>query len=87
MIPMTHAQERVYNFLRANLTLGNVCPSFAEIAAGLNMKAVSNVHEHIVQLEKKGWLQRSGSGKRGLTLTSNSVCPYCGKNLSAERGH
>lgn len=82
MIPLTHSQERVYDFVKAHLVLGRTCPSFAEIAKGLNMNAVSNVHHHVVQLEKKGWLERSASGKRGLMLAKPSTCPHCGGDLN-----
>lgn len=81
MIPLTPSQQRVYDFIRASLTLGSICPSLKEIAAGLGLKAESSIHSHIESLVEKGWLKRKYNRARSLRLAKSKTCPHCGGEL------
>ena len=46
------------------------CPSYEEIAHGLQLASLATVHKHIIALESKGYLKRGFNQSRSLELTS-----------------
>jgi repressor LexA len=44
------------------------CPSYEEIARGLNLASLATVHKHITLLEKKSYLKRGFNQSRSLEL-------------------
>jgi len=45
------------------------CPSYEEIARGLQLASLATVHKHITALEQKGYLKRGFNQSRSLELT------------------
>lgn len=45
------------------------CPSYDEIAHGLQLASLATVHKHIIALERKGYLKRGFNQSRSLELS------------------
>ena len=45
------------------------CPSYEEIAHGLQLASLATVHKHIIALDRKGYLKRGFNQSRSLELT------------------
>ena len=55
-----------------NVPLGSVCPvaipSFEEIAEQFNYNSLATVHEHLSNLERKGYIKRSYNESRSIEI-------------------
>ena len=49
------------------------CPSYEEIAKGLDLASLATVHKHISILETKNYLKRGFNQSRSLEITAKSV--------------
>jgi len=74
MRPLTHRQQRVLNFLQKKVDEQGLPPSIREIGEALNISSLRGVTDHLVALEKKGYLYRS-SHSRGIRLTGTQPSP------------
>lgn len=80
---LTPQMARVLEFVREQQAASGICPSFAEIAAGVGLKGRSSVHKAVVGLEERGAISclRSASGSmknRGISIVTPKNCPHCG---------
>src|SRR3981081_2254032 len=50
-------------------------PSFEEIATQFNYNALATVHEHLTNLERKGYIKRAYNESRGIELVPSDVLP------------
>jgi repressor LexA len=66
---LTPKQKAVLDFVAQFLEERGFCPSFHEIAKGLNLTSLATVHKHVSILEAKGYLKRSYNHSRSLELT------------------
>lgn len=66
-IPLTPAQRRLYDFVRAHVAGHGYAPSFEEIARHLTYTSLSTVYEHLQNLEAKGWIRRDRNRARAIT--------------------
>lgn len=62
-------QREVLDFIKKHLEKQGFPPSYREIGAALDIGSTNAVRDHILALERKGFLERKGSRSRGLTLT------------------
>ncbi len=62
-------QREVLDFIKKHLEKQGFPPSYREIGAELDIGSTNAVRDHILALERKGYLERKGSRSRGLTLT------------------
>jgi len=67
---VTKRQREVLDFITDFQERNHYCPSFEEIARGLDLRSLATVHKHIDNLEKKGLLQRSHNRSRSIDISS-----------------
>ena len=64
MKKLTKMQQKVYDYIAQFMTKWGYPPSVREICAELNFKSPSTAHFHILNLEKKGYLEHdAGKGR------------------------
>ena len=66
MVYMTKRQKEILDFVRSFQAAKGYAPSLEEIAAHFKLSAVSTVHEHLVNLGKKGLLRRGWNRARSI---------------------
>lgn len=67
---LTKRQKQVLDFIAGFVDENGYCPSFEEIARGLDLASLATVHKHISVLESKGYLKRGFNQSRSLELSS-----------------
>jgi repressor LexA len=65
---LTKRQKEVLDFIAAFVDENGYCPSYEEIARGLNLASLATVHKHISVLEAKSYLKRGFNQSRSLEL-------------------
>ena len=65
---LTKRQKQVLDFIAGFLDDNGYCPSYEEIAHGLELASLATVHKHISVLESKGYLKRGFNQSRSLEL-------------------
>lgn len=70
-------------------TSGGVSPSLAEIARGVDMKAVSAVKRIVDRLVADGAITKVPNEHRSIKIVrgSDANCPTCGKPYGKEHAH
>jgi repressor LexA len=66
---LTKRQKQVLDFISRFQDDNGYCPSFQEIAGGLELASLATVHKHILALEAKNYLKRGFNQSRSLELT------------------
>jgi repressor LexA len=57
---LTKRQKQVLDFIANFVDEQGYCPSYEEIARGLELASLATVHKHISVLEAKSYLKRGG---------------------------
>ena len=70
---LTKRQKQVLDFIAGFVDENGYCPSFEEIAKGLQLASLATVHKHISVLESKSYLRRGFNKSRSLELTQKYV--------------
>jgi repressor LexA len=70
---LTKRQKQVLDFIGNFVDENGYCPSFEEIARGLDLASLATVHKHISVLEGKNYLKRGFNQSRSLELTPKYV--------------
>src|SRR5215470_7636782 len=70
---LTKRQKQVLDFIANFVDDNGYCPSYDEIAKGLNLASLATVHKHISVLEGKGYLKRGFNQSRSLELSPKYV--------------
>ena len=65
---LTKRQKQVLDFIAGFAEDNGYCPSYEEIARGLDLASLATVHKHISNLEKKGLLTRDYNRSRSIDL-------------------
>ena len=67
---LTKRQKQVLDFIAGFVDENHYCPSYEEIARGLQLASLATVHKHISVLESKSYLKRGFNQSRSLELTA-----------------
>jgi repressor LexA len=67
-MPLTKRQKQVLDFISQFQDENGYCPSYEEIAQGLDLASLATVHKHIAALETKNYLKRGFNRSRSLEL-------------------
>ncbi len=67
-MPLTKRQKQVLDFIARFQDENGYCPSYEEIAHGLELASLATVHKHISALESKAYLKRGFNQSRSLEL-------------------
>jgi len=70
---LTKRQKQVLDLIADFVDDNGYCPSYEEIARGLNLASLATVHKHISVLEAKNYLKRGFNQSRSLELTPKYV--------------
>jgi len=65
---LTKRQKQVLDFIAGFVEENGYCPSYEEIARGLELASLATVHKHISVLETKAYLKRGFNQSRSLEL-------------------
>src|SRR5579862_3185016 len=65
---LTKRQKQVLDFIARFVDDNGYCPSYEEIARGLELASLATVHKHISVLETKSYLKRGFNQSRSLEL-------------------
>jgi repressor LexA len=66
---LTKRQKQVLDFISTFVDENGYCPSYDEIAKGLNLASLATVHKHISVLEGKNYLKRGFNQSRSLEVS------------------
>ena len=66
---LTKRQKQVLDFIADFVDENGYCPSYEEIAHGLDLASLATVHKHIAALEAKSYLKRGFNQSRSLELS------------------
>jgi repressor LexA len=73
---LTKRQKQVLDFIAGFLGENGYCPSYEEIARGLELASLATVHKHISVLETKNYLKRGFNQSRSIELTPKYLQEY-----------
>jgi repressor LexA len=68
-MPLTKRQKEILDYLGAFIEGKGYAPSFEEIAEAFGYSSLATVHEHLSNLERKGYLRKSYNESRSLEIT------------------
>ena len=65
-MPLTKRQREILNYLTVYSEQNGYAPSFEEIAENFDYNSLATVHEHLTNLERKGYIKRSYNESRAI---------------------
>ncbi|MCH7682775.1 MAG: transcriptional repressor LexA [Gemmatimonadetes bacterium] len=68
MMPLTKRQREIMDYLGAYIEEKQYAPSFEEIAQHFSFSSLATVHEHLTNLEQKGFIRRSHNESRSIEI-------------------
>jgi len=78
-MPLTKRQSEILTFLQGYIRDHGYAPSFEEIAGQFGFQSLATVHEHLTNLERKGYIQRTHNESRAI-----EVLPPKGQAVASE---
>jgi repressor LexA len=73
---LTTRQKQVLDFIANFVDESGYCPSYEEIARGLELASIATVHKHISVLQSKNYLKRGFNQSRSLELSPRFLQEY-----------
>ena len=67
-MPLTKRQREILTYLGSYSDSNGYAPSFEEIADQFNYNSLATVHEHLSNLERKGYIKRSYNESRAIEI-------------------
>ena len=67
-MPLTKRQREILSYLSDYNEANGYAPSFEEIASRFNYNSLATVHEHLTNLERKGYIRRSYNESRSIEV-------------------
>ena len=74
-MPLTKRQREILSYLSEYAEENGYAPSFDEIARRFDYKSLATVHEHLSNLERKGYIKRSYNESRAIEILPSDVFP------------
>ncbi|MBK8249193.1 MAG: transcriptional repressor LexA [Gemmatimonadetes bacterium] len=72
-MPLTKRQREILTFLETYAARYGYAPSFEEIAEEFSYNSLATVHEHLSNLERKGYIRRSYNESRSIEVLPSEV--------------
>jgi len=72
-MPLTKRQRQILDYLTSYGAEHGYAPSFEEIAEHFNYNSLATVHEHLSNLERKGYIRRSYNESRAIEILPSDV--------------
>jgi repressor LexA len=82
---LTRRQKEVLDFVADFVEEKGYCPSYEEIAEGLDLASLATVHKHILALEAKRYLQRGFNQSRSLEVSPDFLAERRRSTPTTER--
>jgi repressor LexA len=67
-VPLTRRQREILDFISGHIAEKGYAPSFEEIAARFEFRSLATVHEHLTNLERKGYIHRAHNESRAIEV-------------------
>ncbi len=67
-MPLTKRQREILNYLERQIGANGYAPSFEEIAEEFSFQSLATVHEHLTNLERKGYIRRTYNESRAIEV-------------------
>jgi repressor LexA len=67
-MPVTRRQREILDFIAGHLDAKGYAPSFEEIARQFGFQSLATVHEHLTNLERKGYIRRAHNESRAIEI-------------------
>jgi repressor LexA len=74
-MPLTKRQREILSFLSSYHEANGYAPSFEEIAEQFNYNSLATVHEHLSNLERKGYIKRNYNESRAIEILPSEANP------------
>jgi repressor LexA len=74
-MPLTKRQREILNYLTTYAEQNGFAPSFEEIAENFSYNSLATVHEHLTNLERKGYIKRSYNESRAIEILPSEATP------------
>ena len=74
-MPLTKRQREILTFLGSYAEDNGYAPSFEEIARQFSYNSLATVHEHLSNLERKGYIRRSYNESRAIEILPSDAFP------------
>ncbi len=80
---LTHRQRDILNFITQCVRENGYPPTIAEIGEQFGISSTNAVNDHLVSLERKGYIERSSSKARSLRITQMATASLYGGEVGA----
>ena len=67
-MPLTKRQKEILDFIHSFIAEHGYAPSFEEIAHSFGYSSLATVHEHLSNLERKGYIRKSFNESRSIEM-------------------
>lgn len=67
-MPLTRRQREILDFIAGHIDAKGYAPSFEEIAHQFGFQSLATVHEHLTNLERKGYIRRAHNESRAIEI-------------------
>lgn len=74
-MPLTKRQKQILDHIETFIQENGYAPSFEEIAAHFGYSSLATVHEHLSNLERKGYIRKSYNESRSIELVRHDRGP------------
>jgi len=65
---LTRRQKQILDFIESYISQHGYAPSFEEIAGQFSFSSLATVHEHLTNLERKGYIRRAHNESRAIEI-------------------
>ncbi|GAC1516374.1 MAG: transcriptional repressor LexA [Gemmatimonadaceae bacterium] len=74
-MPLTKRQREILTYLGSYTDANGFAPSFEEIASNFEYNSLATVHEHLSNLERKGYIKRAYNESRAIEILPSEAFP------------
>ena len=67
-MPLTRRQREIFDYIGQHIDSQGYAPSFEEIAKQFGFQSLATVHEHLTNLERKGFIRRIHNESRAIEV-------------------
>jgi repressor LexA len=72
-MPLTKRQKEILDYIESFIDDQGYAPSFEEIAESFGYSSLATVHEHLSNLERKGYIRKSYNESRSIELVARDT--------------
>jgi repressor LexA len=72
-VPLTKRQKEILDYIESFIDDRGYAPSFEEIAEAFGYSSLATVHEHLSNLERKGYIRKSYNESRSIELVGHET--------------